>query len=35
MRGLGGVGFLIKEEFNLVDLLEIGVLDDSVEDIFT
>ena len=33
MRGLGGVGLCIKEEFNLVDLLEIGVLDDSVEDI--
>ena len=31
VRGSGGVGFFIKEE--LVDLLEIGVLDDSVEDI--
>ena len=31
MRGSGGVGIFIKEE--LVDLLEIGVLDDSMEDI--
>ena len=30
-RGSGNVGFSIKEE--LVDLLEMGVLDDSVEDI--